>query len=243
MARFIFEEWDDENLTRKYPLRKNASMELVGPEGSLDLPLDFLLDAVITAPGLLSEFALHSITVTGDTVSAVVQGPVEKMTAIVKMDTDFSPLLGETSSAVYGCLVFGRTALKFRNKRPGIYYSNITNKFVPRILKSAPAGLSSLTVNGQKFYGDIYVTMGKGVSLGSDNQINVTGDKYHFRDKLYNSFRKGDVISLPILSINNTNNNGIYNLEAWNVGDPNTQRIKVQSVAPDTLVVVDAKDV
>lgn len=240
--RYLFEEWDDENLARKYPLRKTADLGLAGPDGSLSLPTDFLLDAVICAPGFLSDFVLYAIVVSGDNVKVVVNSPVERLEANVKVTSDFAPLLGQESGSVYGCLIFGKSAINFRHKKPGTYYANLTNKFVPRVFRSIPKSLTSITVNGQKLFGDIYITMGRGVSLDSDDKVDLTGNKYFYRDRLYNTLRPGDTIALPALSVNNKNLNGVYDFEAWDVGSPNTQRLKVRSILPDTLVIEDVKD-
>lgn len=240
--RYLFEEWDDENLTRKYPLRKTADLGMTGPNGAITLPADFLLDAVISAPGFLSDFVLFSVTVEGDVVSIIINCPIEPLVAAVKVTSDFAPLIGQRSGSVYGCLVFGKSAIAFRYNSPGTYYANLTNKFVPRVFKSIPKSLTSISVNGQKLFGNIFITMGRGVSLDSTDKVDLTGDKYFYRDRLYNTFAPGDTIAVPTLSINNTNVNGVYNFDMWNYGSPNTQRLKVRSQLPDTLIIEDVKD-
>lgn len=242
-VKYLYEEWDHENLQRKYPFRKSADLQLAGPTGQIELPLDFLLDAVICAPGYLSDFILHSIAVNGDTVTVKISSALEKLVAVVKITADFAPLIGEESGAVYGCLVYGKSALDFRHKKPGTYFASLTNKFVPRIFKSVPQALTSLNVGGKKLFGNILVTAGRGVSLDSNNNLDLTGNKYLHRDKLYNVMRPGEEILVPTLTINGENTNGIYNFEIWNLGDPTAQRLKVRSVKPDTLVIEDVKDI
>jgi len=241
-VKYLYEEWDYENLQRKYPFRKTADLKLAGPTGQIDLPTDFLLDAIICAPGYLSDFVLHSISVSGDTVLVRVSSALEKLTATVKITSDFAPLIGEESGAVYGCLVYGTAALNFRHHRPGEYFASLTNKFVPKIFKSVPQALTSLSVGGKKLFGNILITAGRGVSLDSNNNLDLTGNKYLHRDKLYNLMRPGEEILVPALTINGENNNGVYNFEIWNTGDNTTQRLKVRSVKPDTLLIEDVKD-
>lgn len=240
--KYLYEEWDQENLQRKYPFRKSADLQLAGPSGQIILPSDFLLDAVICAPGYLSDFVLYSVSVSGDTVRVTINSALEKLTATVKITSDFAPLIGEESGATYGCLVYGKSALDFRHKPPGTYFSSLANKFVPRIFRSVPRALTSLNVGGKKLFGSIYITAGKGVSLDSSNNLDLTGNRYLNRDKIYNLLRPGEEILVPALTINGENHDGVYNFNVWDVDDGNTQRLKVKSIKPDILQIVDVKD-
>lgn len=245
MTLIINEEWEDEAKDLKYPFRSSATMLLTGSDAVFTLSKDVVLDAVITYPASANDIGLEFIEVFDKTARFVLFTSGERLEVVAALGVTSAVIKGQTSGSVFGCFVFGESLGAICNLPTDVYRSNLTNKFVPRVFKtSSPAGLSSISAQGQTLTGDIYITMGKGVSYNPTTKVlTIEGNPYLERDILYSGLAPSQKIGRPILKVNGVNENNTVTLSILDATDPTKHRYELIPNGNDTLVVEDVRDV
>jgi len=241
----INEEWEDEAKDLKYPFRSSATMLLTGSDAVFPLLKDVILDAVITYPASANEIGLEFVEVFDKTARFVLFTSGERLEATASLGVTSAAIKGQTSGSVFGCFVFGEALGSICNLPTDVYRANLTNKLVPRVFKaSSPAGLNSISAQGQTLTGDIYLTLGKGLSYNTTTKVlTIGGNPYLERDLLYSGLAPGQKIGRPILRVNGVNDNNTATLAILDAGDPTKHRFELIPDGNDTLVVKDVRDV
>lgn len=241
----INEEWEDEAKDIKYPFRSSASMMLTGSDSSFPLSKDVIIDAVVTYPANANEIGLEYVEVFDKTVRFVLFTNGERLEALATLGVTSAPIRGQASGSVFGCLVFSESIGSICNMPSDVYRSDLTNKFVPKVFKtSSPAGLSSISAQGQTLTGDIYLTLGKGVSYDKITKVlSIQGNPYLERNTLYEGLAPSQKIGRPILRVNGVNEHNTATLSILDAGDPTKHRYEILPIPSDTLEVRDVRDV